>query len=403
VIVWLNESGSTHRTERMELVNSIHEVSGIEHWFLPSRKRFAHLHVLLRLTNSFRSTDPRDKVFALLGLSSAIRDPDNWPRELVPDYTRPLQDVYAAAAKYCIRQSNSLDVLSQFVHNGTQGASPSHLLFPSWVPRWDLADSTRRISAFELYWVPHETRNLIERFNKASKGTEAITDYDTPLSILRALGIQVDTVSICLPTVTPDDTKFHAGVPERYGDYLSNIIPQLYRTCENHVTHISDSFDRTFFLVTTAGLTPEHGTARHESLDAFKSIVKSSQEPAMPHQLLLEDNRGPLQYAIKPYDFQPYAALRGRYPNRYIASLQRLMNRRLFVTSSGHLGLGPASMMSGDTVVILFGGNVPYILRSLENNRWHFTGECYLDGYMYGEALENEGRDLSRHEWFEMV
>ena len=77
------------------------------------------------------------------------------------------------------------------------------------------------------------------------------------------------------------------------------------------------------------------------------------------------------------------------------------MNRRLFVTSSGHLGLGPAGMMSGDIVAILFGGNVPYILRPLVNKQWHFVGECYLDGYMDGEAME--GRGSSRDEWFEMV
>ena len=60
-------------------------------------------------------------------------------------------------------------------------------------------------------------------------------------------------------------------------------------------------------------------------------------------------------------------------------------------------------MMSGDTVAILFGGNVPYVLRPLENKQWHFVGGCYVDGYMNGEALDKEGGNPSNHEWFEMV
>lgn len=54
-------------------------------------------------------------------------------------------------------------------------------------------------------------------------------------------------------------------------------------------------------------------------------------------------------------------------------------------------------MMAGDSIVILFGGNVPYVLRSLNDNQWRFVGECYLDGYMNGEALDNEGKGPQSH------
>ena len=394
----------------MELVNSIQEVIGRHYWDTGLGYNFAHLQVLLLLTNSFRSTDPRDKVFALLGLSSSGQSPENWPDELAPDYTRLVQDMYAATAKYCIRQTESLSLLSQFVYD----KSPPHLRFPSWIPRWDLGNSTRRISAFSLYWGPHRTRHLLEKFNQASKGTRVTMDHDAPLRILRVLGMQVDTINICLPTVILDHAKFHAGVPERYGEYLSKLIPQLYIMSKKYVHQISRSFDQTFFLVTTAGLTREQGDARSEPRRRYEFIANLAEEwtkvqsapgdaaaASSASTLLLtqcsDESPSHRQCRHEPDGIHRSAC----YPNRYIFSLQRLMNRRLFVTSSGHLGLGPAGMMSGDIVAILFGGNVPYILRPLVNKQWHFVGECYLDGYMDGEAME--GRGSSRDEWFEMV
>jgi len=402
VIVWLNEPGRRHRTERMEFVNSIQEVIGRDTWDIGPKYAFSQLHVLLRLTSSFRSTDPRDKVFALLGLSSAGRDPENWPEDLVPNYTRLVQDVYAAAAKYCIRQTHSLSVLSQFVQDKTARSTSPHPYFPSWVPRWDLTDATYRISAFSLHWDPDETRNLIEKFNKASRDTRVTMDQDAPWNILRVLGMRVDIVNISFPTVTLDGSKFHAGAPERYEEHLSYLLPQLYDTCEKLLADPLNfhAFGRTFSLVIAAGLNSEHQDIRHEAPGTYESLINRSHASAI--------GRGPLwdsrtrQYAAESRQRQPpVVARKGSYTKRYLDSLQRLMNRRLFITSSGHLGLGPASMMSGDTVAILFGGNVPYILRPLTNNQWHFVGECYVDGYMDGEAMK--GRDSSRDEWFEIV
>ena len=400
----------------MELVNSIQEIINRRYEDIELAYHFSHLHVLLRLTNSFRSTDPRDKIFALIGMSPAGFDPGIWPEQLAPNYARSVQDVYAAAAKYCIQQTDSLSVLAQFAHTKEAGSTPSRRCFPSWVPRWDLADSTHRISAFSLHREPEGLRNLTEKFNEASKRIKITMDHDAPLRILRVRGMQVDTINICLPTVLSDQAKFHAGVPERHGEYLLKLIPQLYTMSKKHVRHFPRSFNHTFFLVTTAGLTREHRDARIEPRKHYEFIENLAEEwtkcqsapddaaaASFASSLLLPhcSDESPFhrQCRHEPDNIQRLAC----YWDRYIFALQRLMNRRLFITSSGHLGLGPASMMSGDTVAILFGGNVPYILRPLENKQWHFVGECYLDGYMDGEALDNEGENPSNHEWFEMV
>ena len=74
---------------------------------------------------------------------------------------------------------------------------------------------------------------------------------------------------------------------------------------------------------------------------------------------------------------------------------------RFFVTSGGRPGLGPPDMQAGDCVVVLMGGNVPYILRksqqdseSTHQNVYSFIGECYvhdaMDGQLFEESLVHD-------------
>jgi hypothetical protein len=55
--------------------------------------------------------------------------------------------------------------------------------------------------------------------------------------------------------------------------------------------------------------------------------------------------------------------------------LPQLEGRRIIVTSGGLLGLALEEVVSGDSIVILPGGALPYVLRSLPNDNWLFLGE----------------------------
>ncbi|KAK0725105.1 heterokaryon incompatibility protein-domain-containing protein [Lasiosphaeris hirsuta] len=70
------------------------------------------------------------------------------------------------------------------------------------------------------------------------------------------------------------------------------------------------------------------------------------------------------------------------------ASLQR-MRKRLATTESGHVGMAPLRAKKGDVVCVLFGCSVPVVLRS-QGASFEFIGECYLDGYMNGEILDQD-------------
>lgn len=69
------------------------------------------------------------------------------------------------------------------------------------------------------------------------------------------------------------------------------------------------------------------------------------------------------------------------------AAMNACTGRRLFFTQEGVLGLGPMEMETGDILCVLFGGNVPFILRP-EGGHYSFVGECYIEGLMKGQAIE---------------
>jgi hypothetical protein len=72
-------------------------------------------------------------------------------------------------------------------------------------------------------------------------------------------------------------------------------------------------------------------------------------------------------------------------------ALSKIMDhRRLFITRENHLGVGPESFENDDTIWLLPGAAVPFILRHLENGHFMVVGEAYVHGIMHGEALDSD-------------
>jgi hypothetical protein len=67
------------------------------------------------------------------------------------------------------------------------------------------------------------------------------------------------------------------------------------------------------------------------------------------------------------------------------------LGRRFLITKKGYFGLGPGDVQKGDRVAIIFGQDVPIILRrsSSETDRptWEVIGEAYVQDIMNGEVM----------------
>ncbi len=108
------------------------------------------LHWMLVRAAPMQATDPRDKIYALLGLYSMWRERTNSrSSEFEPDYKTEVWEVYGEVVRYLIKLpisrtagEGSLSILLRTEDPTEIGIAEVENpevkdIFPSWVPRWD--------------------------------------------------------------------------------------------------------------------------------------------------------------------------------------------------------------------------------------------------------------------------
>jgi len=65
---------------------------------------------------------------------------------------------------------------------------------------------------------------------------------------------------------------------------------------------------------------------------------------------------------------------------------ERFTGARACVTQRGYVGILPVEAAEGDTVVVLLGSAVPFLVQKSEKhaNDYIHLGECYIHGIMHG-------------------
>jgi hypothetical protein len=58
----------------------------------------------------------------------------------------------------------------------------------------------------------------------------------------------------------------------------------------------------------------------------------------------------------------------------------------------GRLAFVPLAAEVGDIVSVLYGSEMPHLLRPRNDGRFEVIGECYVDGIMHGEAMSSMSR-----------
>jgi hypothetical protein len=78
-----------------------------------------------------------------------------------------------------------------------------------------------------------------------------------------------------------------------------------------------------------------------------------------------------------------------------------VQGRKPFISDRGYCGLVPEHAEEGDCICILFGCDVPVVLRKC-NDFYVFIGECYVNGLMDGEAIKAEEAGEIKSQIFEI-
>ncbi|KKY34719.1 putative heterokaryon incompatibility [Diaporthe ampelina] len=361
--------------------------------------------VLATTMGKFKSTDPRDRIFALLGMPFSGNDPET--EQLVsPDYTANVKSVYLSATKRMLSHDANLRLLSAVQH-GPEVDRTS----PSWVPKWDQPLFAEPLAlrqehgyyanAGELFTPDDDDTFGADGESLALTGLKvtAVTDVTEPftagkISFSSLADEHRDAMLVILSYLNDPDRQVRSS----WSATLEKFTVPGYSNPEKQARALASGGG--FRMAATTGMPGKYGMREStEILDGEKMGVDNLGE-----FLLYWRERCTWDVeALRHDDFKDFwAAVEGEgatyATERALCSMNAFLGRRVFRCEDGKLGLGPAAMRPGDVVVVLFGGIVPYVLRPLEGaggggdgQNWAFVGECIVPTIMQGQAVEEAG------------
>jgi hypothetical protein len=333
---------------------------------------------LLKIYRDRGATDPRDKIYALLGIAGDLSIYDIWP-----DYNVPFQEVYKATALQLIIMYRSLEVL-----NLTLGLSKSSEL-PSWTPDWRVSPTDSK--KIEMHYM-HE-KNL-GGYRACGRMPFLVSRKDA--NLLCVNGIYFDEVAELSDVIDTEDEKALnqiLGSWEAKIALLQGAIP--YRGGGDWI----EAYFRTMTADLIAALRAElvKDGLMMDVIPIARSVFKAFRlMTGLTSRLITVPAE-----SLKDPDIVQTAGGDGL---KRIASLRiGFQNRRLFISKRGYLGTVPGETQLGDSVHILCAAKTPMILRAgkvLINDRnlngFQVVGDAYVHGIMNGEAL-NEMRPFRPH------
>lgn len=348
-------AGSTGRLSNLHYWIRGRGARGLDH--LP-REPKGDLFRTLLFHRLKESTDPRDKIYSLLGLTSASG-------ELEIDYKKDVRQVYIDATTYVIRTSRKLDVL---------WAIPPHrnrFNLPSWVSDWSI-DEERQT---ELAWGLQEPKLEYIYHASGTRGAEAAVRPEE--GVLVARGLIVTTI-----------VQIGGAAEMTHSRDLRQAIIAIHawRRLVEEYQGDDDTTVETFSRTLRCGrkrpdVSDDHGIFSRKLLHIMARVKMLTTEAQI--KLLKE--------STEKDDVLAKAEIEG------IA--QQIFKRRFYLSSSGIMGLAPEDAKVADVVCVLLGCSVPVVLRAVGKHYIH-VGDVYLDGYMSGRAIEES--DSSDFEDFEI-
>ena len=331
------------------------------------------LIALLRLSMHNKATDPRDQVFALLGISKEAQE-----EELQPSYEKidTRERTFMRVAKYMVENGYGLQLLQQ------AGSKYQSQDLPTWVPRWD--DQSRQPIFKHAYEL---CVSDLFRAGGLKEPTFSLLHRDRVLV----------TKGICFDTI------------KEVGSYMKNFGPHSGADVNGVVT-------ATFCMLELADMLRPLGT--YPTNEPLAEVIyhvaicgRWNGDAKAPEWLFMSllsflDQQISLFPPCTNSDLSLRLELlrelkgvldRNRIPNsssneafgfEYMRNaFDQFVRGITCVTAKGYACQIPRTSNIGDTIVLLQGSEVPYVLRDSAHNieNTHILiGQCYVHGLMYG-------------------
>jgi hypothetical protein len=370
-------------------------LSDWDFWKKKARSGGIPLGALLTGTAGFESTLKRDKIFALLAMSTAQ---DRKAVEVNYEEKGPGADVVLCClvAILLLMQSkrhNCLDLLQR-------NQQSKSLELPSWVPDYTIDDTRAHLifsdtehckgysaGADNAAWAAVSQSPLAPCLDpKLNSVMIRCKNYLQGLALILP-GLMFDIVFTSHQTPTVPDYRDLS--PQETGGFDLEEDQRIKHHRRNLIIEACKAWQLLAIQLPKDGIDPyKHSSCgRYEAFWRTLIVDRELNWEGPPNA---ERDFGGRFEAWKQSD--PDEAYVRPYSD---AAILRCKERSFFITEKGYLGLGPSGTTAGDVVCVLRGGNVPFVLRKSDGRSYNLIGEAYVHGIMDGNVVrEAQPEDL---------
>jgi Heterokaryon incompatibility protein (HET) len=361
---------------------------------------------LLMGTRLLEASDPKDKIYGLLPILNLLLVNHSSQPLAIPDYGSEISQIFLSWAFRIMLADQGLWLLSAIEDETVRKVRT----LPSWAPDWTTGLAPLTIMNYEAsakwaasgsleYLAPRlEVGRLLALYG-APFGT--ITSRSLPLVEMNGT---VGEFCSCLDLASrlPNPYFTNQGLTEVLSRTLiGNAAGREYPATEELVGNLAS------FLILRARLATVRRTVEYDPNDGqpLSAYAMTSSLQQSIETLRLHDKNGQLptraQFAEQLLELDRMSAQEFMNSDRVKRATEYqgpyfvfATNRRLFTTAKNLMGGGPKSVQCGDSIWILPGAKLPFILRQLENGNYKVVGEAYVHGMMHGEAIGLEGFNM---------
>lgn len=313
--------------------------------------RLCTMEALLSYLAEFETTNGCDVVFALASLAKDYMG-------FTPDYGQSVVRVYKNAIQQAVATSRSLNIICRpWAQSSTN--LPSWILPRSILPfRQNDQGSYVRQYADTLVSSPHHRTYHASGDACAS----VLFNDDETRFILSCRGFQLPDISWI------GERAANGSIPNSWYSSIKGHIEQKYWDEMYWRTLVVDRDSR--------GNPPPHWYSL-----AYNDAYRLCSDGGLDAKNLLQKQRN---------DGEQISSKLKEFLERVQAVT---WDRRLVRLVDDSLGLVPERTSQYDRICILFGCDVPVVLRRLKGGFWEFIGEAFVYGVMDGEAIERHHKD----------
>lgn len=338
-----------------------------------ARKVKGQIRELVTASWDFEATDPRDKIFALVGISNEAGLP-----AFRPNYRKTVEEVYVDFARYLFSQQDALPWLSSYCGIGWRRNVTA---IPSWVPDWSHVGRTPTQK-------PPLTCGSDGPSGSISQRPAVIDDRNLKLD-----AILVGSVVILGEECKPLHRSATTGAPHTAEDiylgrrsWLVDIYTRVAAVGIDKIDIYPTGETAEDALWRTLVFDNAHFSEAADDLPANQSpteVYRYAYRCAV--QMVLGGPVTPENYHI----WQQEVGEISQYAMQWIiAARTRCMGRRFGISSSGYFGVFPTLSEVGDVIAVIPGVPLPCLLRRSghgSGNTYQLVGESYVHGIMSGE------------------